>query len=229
MTDTKTEKRYSVRVSPETHGKIEASRGNQSQGEYIADLFAKVDELKAEIEKLKVVAEQKSTLDLQLDTEKKIKPFTHLGGKKLDRQDYYRDLVDQAYTEQELVDRAIAVSGKRLDELIKDALISQAKEEITRATKREHEEKTGTAKTGVSEKLYKALAELTAMQEAGTRKFKFNRINISSVAKEAGVDYKTAVKWAKDNQPELLETGRPGIEKESSDDSNVKYDLAVAL
>jgi len=222
MTDTKTDKRPSIRVSVESHSKIEANRGKQSQGEFISSLFAAVDELRAKVDELSAVTEQKSALDFKLDAEKKMKPFGHLGGKKLKNQPHYEKLVDKYYTEQELVDEAIVLSGKSKSELVKDALISQAKEEITRATKRKYEEEKGIAKSPVGEKLYKALAALTQQQEAGTLKVKFGRINISRVAKEAGVDYKTAVKWAEGNQPELLETGRLPSQ---SDDSNVKYDL----
>jgi hypothetical protein len=138
---------------------------------------------------------------VELDNSEKQPFFKHLSGGK--GEEYKADLMALELTEQELIDMAIAKSGKRFDTLMKEALISYSKEQITHAARRDYMDQTS---DGSPEKrLQEVFADLTNKMMEGTYRPRGGRLNVSAVSQRAGVNYNTAKKWALENQPELLE------------------------
>ena len=138
---------------------------------------------------------------VELDSTQKQPFFKHLSGGK--GEEYKTALMALELTEQELIDLAIAKSGKRFDVLLKEALISYSKEQITHAARREHKDQTS---DGSPEKrLQEAFAELTNMMMEGVYRPRGGRLNVSAVSQRARVNYNTAKQWALENQPELLD------------------------
>lgn len=138
---------------------------------------------------------------IDLDNIEKQPFFKHLAGGK--GKDYQDGLMSLELTEQELIDMAIAKTGKRYEELMKDALITHCKEQITQSARREHIDKT--TEGSPEKRLQTVFAELSDMMMDGRYTPRGGRLKISAVAQRAGVNYGTARKWAEGYQPELLE------------------------
>ena len=137
---------------------------------------------------------------LALDSTEKQSFFKHLTGGE--GKEYQTELMSLELTEQELIDMAIAKSGKRYETLLKEALISHAKEQITQSARRDH--KNVNSDGSPEKRLKEAFAELTTMMMEGGYRPRGGRLNISAVAQRARVNYNTAKQWALENQPEIL-------------------------
>jgi len=126
--------------------------------------------------------------------------FKHLPGGK--GKEYQEKLKELAMTEQELVDRAIAISGMSYQDFVKEAMTTYAKLQITLAARRNYlDEKTeGSPETRLQSKF----DELENEIRLGEYTPKNGRLNISAVATRAKVNFYTAKKWAEIYHKELL-------------------------
>jgi len=143
---------------------------------------------------------QANDSQFELDNQVKYQFFKHLHGGK--GKEYQNDLMGLEMTERELIDLALAESGKRYSDLLREAIISTAKEQITLAARRKQQNDEG---MGSPEKrLEDAFKELHDLMMEGRYRPRGGRLNISAVSQRSRVNFGTAKKWAELNQPELL-------------------------
>ena len=181
------EDQVSVRVDKELIEKIDTARGEVSRGRKVNEVIEKG-------------LKQGNGSQFELDDQEKQQFFKHLSAGK--NKEYQADLMTLELTERELIDLAVEKSGLRYGDLLRQALISAAKEQITLAARREHQNESGDGSP--ENRLQQAFAELTEMMFEGRYKPRGGKLNISAVSQRARVNYGTAKKWAELNQPELL-------------------------
>jgi len=143
---------------------------------------------------------QSNGSQFELDNQEKQQFFKHLLGGK--GKEYQNDLMGLNLTERELIDLALSESGKTYSQLLREAVISTAKEQITLAARRKQQNDEG---MGSPEKrLEDAFKELHDLMMEGRYRPRGGRLNISAVSQRSRVNFGTAKKWAELNQPELL-------------------------
>lgn len=177
----------SVRINKDLVEKIDAVRGEVSRDSKVNQLLEKG-------------LKEGNGSEFELDDQTKQQFFKHLTGGK--GKEYQNDLIGLEMTERELIDLALEKSGKRYSDLLREAIISTAKEQITLAARREQQNDKGDGSP--ERRLEEAFRELTDLAMEGRYKPRGNRLNISAVSQRARVNYGTAKKWAELNQPELL-------------------------
>ncbi len=138
--------------------------------------------------------------NLTFDSTTKHRFFSHLLPSK--GKEYHNDLQRLELTESELIVMALQKSGLTYSELLKQALISTAKEVITRHARNEYLNELGADTPEI--RLSKTFADLKRQFEQGTYFPRGGRLKISAIAMRSGVNYTTAKKWAAENHPELL-------------------------
>ena len=152
------------------------------------------------IELLEKSLESGNLISLELSNDERYRYFSHLSGGK--GKEHHQALMELELSEQELIALALEKTGKTLKDLVKDAVLSHAKEQISHATRREYQDKSS---AGSPEKrLHQAFAELHEQMMDGRYRPRGGKMTISVVAQRARVNYNTAKEWALANQPELL-------------------------
>jgi len=172
-----------------------------------AQLYQRIDkevEGRFMVNKLETVVERglaaEASAVFELDGTQKQHFFKHLSGGGI--KEYQKPLVDLSLTEKELVALALERSGRTYAQLLKDALISAAKESITFAARNDHLSASGVGT--VDERLQRAFTRLHSDVMEGRERPRGGHLKISRVASVAGVNLTSAKKWAEQNQPELL-------------------------
>jgi len=156
------------------------------------------------VNKLQTVVERglaaETSAVFELDGTQKQQFFKHLSGGAI--KEYQKPLVDLSLTEKELVALALERSGKTYAQLLKDALLSAAKESVTFAARNDHLSASGIGT--IDERLQRAFTRLHSDVMEGRERPRGGRLKISRIASVAGVNLTSAKKWAQQNQPELL-------------------------
>jgi len=193
----------------------EMARANNSTVRIPDDLATVLDGIKGDLSRTEI-AVQMITKGLNTSTDSadsenavELDPttfhyyFKHLTCTK--GKEYQADLKALAMTELELVDSAIAKSGKRYGVFMKEAMLTYAKEQLTLAARREYQDEH--TEGSPEKRLQTAFEDLTEKVFSGQYSPKNGRLNVSAIAARAGVNFNTAKKWAESYQPELVENG----------------------
>jgi hypothetical protein len=137
----------------------------------------------------------------ELDDTIKQSFFSHLTIKK--GEEYKDQLKTLELTENELVSLALEKSGLTYAQLMKQAVLSTAKELVTRETRRQFLEESGIETPEL--RIQKAISQLEREMFEGTYRPKNGKIGVSRIAGVSGCNYNTVKTWLQENQPELLD------------------------
>ena len=191
------------------------ARANNSTVRIPDDLASLLDEIKGDLSRtqiaIQMISKGLNASSDSTDSENAVELdpttfhyyFKHLTCTK--GKEYQADLKALALTELELVDSAIAKSGKRYKDFMKEAMLTYAKEQLTLAARREYQDEH--TEGSPEKRLQTAFADLTEKAFSGQYTPKGGRVNLSAISSRAGVNYNTAKKWAESYQPELFENG----------------------
>lgn len=180
-------KRITVTIPVETHEKIVGSLGESSLTEKARELIE--------------MGLETSEKEFVLDDVEKQEFFKHLSGGK--GKEYHDGLKNLLLTETELVEMALAETGMTYRDLLKKALLSTAKEVITRNAKDKHMIESGEMTPRM--RMHKAVADLEREMFEGSLKVRNGRLSPTRIYGRAGVNPGTGKKILEEDFPHYME------------------------